>query len=78
MTPEPDELETFKVFVQRYLEETAVITVTASDCQAAREEAERIARDDDSVEWGPGDDMTGPEAYQVNDDNGAEVWERGP
>ena len=76
MTPEPDELEPFKVFVQRYLEETATITVQAADCQEAREKALLLANFDDSVEWGPGDDMTGPEAYQVNDDNGAEVWER--
>ena len=71
------ELETFKVHVQRYLEETAVITVQAVDAEQAVTIGENWAAGDD-VDWGPGDDVTSPDAYQVTDANGDPVWERTP
>jgi hypothetical protein len=63
----------FKVFLQQYVEQVAVLEIEADDPQEARDLALNRASE---ANWQDGDDMYAADVYCVKDMNNNEVWER--
>lgn len=72
----PQGLPVFRVCVQQYVEETAVVEVEAIDLDAAMAEAKRRLDAGEVENWAPGDDTTGREIYAVFDHRGDDLWSR--
>ena len=70
-------MPTFKVHVQRFVEETATIEVDAGcvDC-AVRIARDMAKADAPGITWGDGDDVEDIDAYAAHDESGDLVWER--
>jgi hypothetical protein len=69
----------FKVFLQRYVEQTAVVEIEADTVEDAVAEGEERALDA-SLQWSAGDDIiagaaaeVGSAVYQVYDEAGDEI-----
>ncbi|MCK1543327.1 hypothetical protein IVB12_15535 [Bradyrhizobium sp. 179] len=72
----------FKVCVQQYVEETAVVEIEAGTAEKARQVAERMLRDGLIEDWQDGDDVLQDGnlgyggVYAVKDEGDVVVWER--
>lgn len=74
---EPESLKTYRVCVQQYVEQTAVLEIKAGSIAEARGKAFIMMQEGD-ISWTPGDDIYGLDVYYVEDissDDG-EIWER--
>jgi hypothetical protein len=71
----------FKVCVQQYVEETAIVEIEADTLELARVAVVDKLRDGDITNWEPGDDILTDSSgfggvYAVKDENDELVWER--
>lgn len=66
----------YRVCVQQYVEETAVLEITAATPDIAAEMAGKRLRAGDIDNWQAGDDITNQAVYAVLDENRDIVWER--
>lgn len=64
----------FRVHLQRYVEQTATVIVTALDVDDAIDKALDFSLG--SPTWADGDDEDDAAAYSVMDESGATLWER--
>jgi hypothetical protein len=73
-------MPTFKVCVQRYVEETAAVMVDANTPEEAASIGEQRLADGDIDSWEEGDDVLDYDfvggVYAVLDKDGDSVWER--
>jgi hypothetical protein len=66
----------FKVCVQQYVEETAVLEIDAETPEDAVAIGRQMLSDGDIDNWGDGDDTMHQDVYVVLDANRDIVWER--
>ena len=67
----------FKAHVQRFVEETATVEVEADSAEEAIMKARDTVRlNQESLQWGSGDDCEGEEVYALEDEAGEQVYTR--